>query len=119
MSRQTQGGPPAPWINRPHRTTTSPTPGLPTAGIPCSGSHPASPYALVAAFLRRFVDAAASARASSDGRDELSRLLEIEVTEEGYRSLIAPLYYLLDVDHRRPTDAEIARHGRWWLDQLP
>jgi hypothetical protein len=46
-------------------------------------------------------------------------LLEIEVTDVGYRLLVAPLLAAASADGQRLSDDEIARHARWWLDQLP
>lgn len=110
MSTQTTSG----MLSRPliHRTR-------PTSANPCCGTRVASPYTLVAGFLRRQVDASPREQARANGRAELCELLEIDVTDVGYRLLVGPLLAVASLDGQRLSDDEIARHGRWWLDQLP
>lgn len=110
MSTQTTSG----MVSRPliHRTR-------PTTSSPCPGARVMSPYTLVADFLRRQVDASPLERSRANGRNELCQLLEIEITDAGYRLLVGPLLAAVSIDGQRLSDDEIAHHGRWWLDQLP
>jgi hypothetical protein len=110
MSTQTTSG----MLSRPliHRIR-------PTSSSPCFGTRVTSPYVLVAGFLRRQVDTPPRERARTSGRAELCELLEIEVTDVGYRLLVEPLLAAASADGQRLSDDEIARHSRWWLDQLP
>ncbi|GAA4136525.1 hypothetical protein [Leifsonia shinshuensis] len=47
-------------------------------------------------------------------RAVLSDLLDLEVTEHGYRLLVAPM-----IGGPRPTDEEVFAHTSWWFGQLP
>jgi hypothetical protein len=78
-----------------------------------------SPYTLVAEFLGRQVDASPIGQARANGHAELCELLEIDVTDVGYQLLVGPLLAAASADGQRLSDDDIARHGRWWLDQLP
>jgi len=89
------------------------------SACPCTGTRATSPYTLIARFLREHIDASPLERERTDGRERVSELLEIEVTAAGYRLLVAPLLYADAAEDLRLTDDEIARHARWWLDQLP
>lgn len=44
----------------------------------------------------------------------LSDLLDLEVTEHGYRLLVAPM-----IGSARPTADELAEHAGWWFGLLP
>jgi hypothetical protein len=115
MSTQTTSG----LLSRPLIHRTRPTSSSPCSSSRCSGTRVTSPYTLVADFLRRQVDATPIERARANGRAELCELLEIEVTDVGYRLLVGPLLAAASADGQRLSDDDIARHGRWWLDQLP
>jgi hypothetical protein len=47
-------------------------------------------------------------------RAVLSDLLDLEVTEHGYRLLVAPM-----LGSTRPSGEDIVAHTRWWFTQLP
>ncbi|MCI0157710.1 hypothetical protein KNO15_13500 [Leifsonia shinshuensis] len=73
----------------------------------------ASPVELTARFLIALVgtDVLASMPAN---RAALSDLLDLEVTEHGYRLLVAPM-----VGGGRPTPDAVVAHTGWWFRQLP
>jgi predicted short-subunit dehydrogenase-like oxidoreductase (DUF2520 family) len=73
----------------------------------------ASPVVVTAQFLIALVGTDVLATMPAN-RAALSDLLDLEVTEHGYRLLVAPM-----IGGGRPTPDAVVAHTGWWFGQLP